>query len=146
MPLPVTRTVVTSAIPLISGTIKKFIPRMGAATKNPIFTAVAFGEIVDAVQSLLGSDGSDLSPEEIEGVNDVAKIVGHILNDEGILWPTDREGEPIPPRYLTINLDQGRAWFHRDYFSRKSIRSARRRGWGRGRNSRRTRVRGEVSV
>lgn len=146
MVMQIPRIIIPSIIPLLSGTLKKFAPRMMAATKNPIFQAVAIGEVVDTVQGLLGTDGSDLSAEELQGIEDVAKMVGHILNDEGVLWPTTRDGEPIPPRYLTINLDQGRAWFHRDYYSRKSVQAARRRGWGRGRGSRRTRVTGSVNV
>lgn len=145
MVLPAIRNI-PSIIPLFSGTIKKFAPRMMAGVKNPIFQAIAIGEIVDTVQELVGADGSDLTASELQGIEEVAKMVGHILNDESVLWPTTRDGEPIPPRYLTINLDQGRAWFHRDYYSRKSVNAARRRGWGRGRNSRRTRVRGEVNV
>lgn len=145
MVLPAIRTI-PSIIPILSQTLKSFAPRMMAGVRNPIFQSVAIGEIVDTVQSHLGTDGADLSSSEIQGIEEVAKMVGHILNDESVLWPTTRDGEPIPPRYLTINLDQGRAWFHRDYYSRKSVQSARRRGWGRGRNSRRTRVRGDVSV
>lgn len=145
MVLPAIRTI-PSIIPILSQTLKSFAPRMMAGVRNPIFQSVAIGEIVDTVQSHLGTDGSDLSSSELQGIEEVAKMVGHILNDESVLWPTTRDGEPIPPRYLTINLDQGRAWFHRDYYSRKSVQSARRRGWGRGRNSRRTRVRGDVNV
>lgn len=145
MPLPVVRAA-SSVIPLFAGTIKRFAPRMMAGTRNPIFQAIAISEVIDTVQELVGGDGSDLTAGEIEGIEDIAKMVGHILNDEGVLWPTSRDGEPIPPRYLTINLDQGRAWFHRDYYSRKSVQSARRRGFGRGRGSRRTRVSGSVNV
>lgn len=138
MVLPAIRTGV-SIVPLLSGTIKKFSPRMMAGVKNPIFQAIAIGEIVDTVQELVGSRGNDLSAEELAGIEDIAKFVGHILNDEGILWPSSRDGEPIPPRYLTINMDKGTAWFHRDYFSRKSLNASykkgRSHGW-RGRNAR----------
>lgn len=145
MVMPAIRTG-SSVIPLLSGTIKKFAPRMMAGVRNPIFQAIAIAEVVDTVQELVGGDGSDLTASELEGIEDIAKMVGHILNDSDVLWPTSRDGEPIPPRYLTINLDQGKAWFHRDYYSRKSVQSARRRGYGRGRGSRRTRVTGSVNV
>ena len=145
MVLPAIRTGV-SIVPLLSGTIKKFSPRMMAGVKNPIFQAIAIGEIVDTVHELVGSDGSDLSAPELQGIEEVAKFVGHILNDEGILWPTGRDGVPIPPRYLTINLDQGQAWFHKDYNSRKTVNAAYKRGRSHGWRGRNARTNANVRV
>ena len=68
-------------------------------------------------------------------IQEVANQLGRMVDEDEVLWPTDRQGNKINPRYFTVNLAQGNAWFHTDYFSRKSMDGARRAGASRGRRS-----------
>ncbi len=140
--LPVVRTA-PSVIPVISQTLLRFMPRIKSMASNPLVQAVGFAEVIDAVQEMTGGAST---PEEERGIEEISKAIAHLLNDPNIIVPESRNGEELALNYLTIDLKKGRAWFHPQYYSRKSINAASRRGFGRGRRGRNARVRGEVSV
>tara|TARA_Y100000588_G_scaffold390471_1_gene496067 strand:+ start:1694 stop:2140 length:447 start_codon:yes stop_codon:yes gene_type:complete len=131
-------------VKLLSHGIKSFMPKVMAGLSSPVVQAVGIAEVIDNFQDMFGNPDD---PVVQQGLEEVAKTVGHILNDENILWPTDpRTGEAIVPRYLTFDINQGRAWFSKQHYSKKTVDAAFRRGQARGRRSRNTRVRGTTSV
>lgn len=79
-------------------------------------------------QSIKLAPGSDQAAIE-QAARTAAQLLG-LAGDE-ILWPTHRrgarQGEPIVPLYLTIDLVKGRGWFSSRHYSYKS---ARRRRFG----------------
>lgn len=131
------------AVRIFSHGIKAFMPKVMAGLNNPVFQAVGISEIIDNLQDLFGNPSE---PSEQQGLEEIAKTIGHFLNDPEILWPRNREGEPIQPKYLVIDLNRGRAWYSLRHYSRKSVNSSYRKGRAHGRSSRRVRTRGEVSV
>lgn len=140
--LPVIRTA-PSVIPVIGQTLLRFMPRIRSMASNPLVQAVGISEVIDAVQEMTGGA---TTPEEEQGIEEISKAIAHLLNDPNILVPKSRNGEELALNYLTIDLQKGRAWFSPQYFTRKSLNAANRRGFSRGRRGRNTRVRGEVSV
>lgn len=61
-------------------------------------------------------------------LEEAARTVARMLNLSGdeVLWPRTRTGDPIAPKYLTIDLGRGRAWYHTKYYSKKSVSGARK--------------------
>lgn len=141
--IPAVPAVGSGAVQIFSHGIKAFMPKMMAGLNNPVFQAVGISEIIDNLQDLFGNPSD---PSEQQGLEEIAKTIGHFLNDPTILWPRDNEGNPIVPQYLTIDLNRGRAWYTKGYTSRKGANAAYKRGRAHGRNSRRMRVRGTGSV
>lgn len=88
-------------------------------------------EIYSVVQST--------APESDEAdIREVSNQLARMIDEDEVLWPTNREGAKIHPAYLTINMDKGTAWFHSRYNSFKTVEAARRRGRSQGfRGSRR---------
>lgn len=74
--------------------------------------------------------GSDAAALE-EGARTAARLLG--LEGEEILWPRMRDGNPIVPHYMIVDLSRGRGWFASKYRSSKSVNAAFRRGASRGR-------------
>lgn len=143
VPLIGATRVAPSAIPLISAAFLKLLPRVRSFATSPLGGAIILSEVVDTIQEMVGTPSSD---DEKQGVHEIATAVAHLLNDPNVIVPEGRDGEELPLNYFTINLKKGQAWFHPQYFSRKSVRGASNRGFSRGRRSRNTRVRGEVNV
>lgn len=131
------------SVKLMSYGIKSFMPKIMAALTSPVAAAVGLSEIIDLYQDMFDTPDD---PDAQQGLEEIAKSVAHLLNDSEILWPTDREGEAITPRYLTIDLNRGRAWYAKNYYSKKSVDAGFRRGASRGRRSRQTRVTGTTTV
>jgi len=140
--LPIVRTA-PSVIPVISQTLLRFMPRIKSMASNPLVQAVGVSEVIDAVQEMTGGAST---PEEERGIEEISRAIAHLLNDPNIIVPESRNGDELALNYLTIDLKKGRAWFHPQYYSRKSVNASGRRGWSRGRRAGRARVRGEVSV
>lgn len=91
-------------------------------------------------QSIKIAPGSD--PQAIEeAARTAARLLG--LSGDEVLWPTHTRGamagEPIVPKYLTIDLSRGRAWYSTRHVSFKALRRARgfgaRRGFRSGQRS-----------
>lgn len=143
MPGPLVPIATVGTVKVFSHGIKAFMPKIMAGLNNPVFQAVGISEVIDNLQDLFGNPSD---PDEQQGLEEIAKTIGHFLNDPEILWPRDRAGEPIAPQYLTIDLNRGRAWYSTRHISKKGMDSAYRRGRAHGSRSRNTRVRGEVSV
>jgi len=80
----------------------------------------------EAIKAAPGSDA--------EAIEESARTAARLLGLEGdeVLWPRRRDGNAIVPRYLTIDLARGRAWYSSKHYSYKSARMmGRRRSWGR---------------
>lgn len=97
-------------------------------------TGVAISDFINLdwlrTQGIRLAPGSDAAAIE-EAARTAARLLG--LNGDEVLWPTRRRtGEPIVPKYLTIDLSRGRAWYSTTHYSFKSVRAARRRGSSRG--------------
>lgn len=107
-----------------------------AQRRTTIAIGAGAGAITDFInldwlrqQALQIAPGSDR-----EALEEAARMAARLLGLEGdeVLWPRTRSGEPISPKYLVVDLNRGRAWFSSQYFSRKSVRGAQRRGNARG--------------
>lgn len=75
-------------------------------------------------QAIRAAPGSDSNALE-----EVARLAMRLLNlDSGqVFWPRDRiSGDPIPPMYMVLDFNRGRAWFT----GRNP--ASRRRSYGRG--------------
>lgn len=72
---------------------------------------------------------------DIQALDEAARTAARLLGLDGseVLWPMDKLGNRIAPKYLHIDLLKGRAWFTAEYFSRKSVRVLGRRFSFRGR-------------
>lgn len=76
------------------------------------------------------------APESDEAdLREVANQLARMTDEDEILWPKQRDGTPIHPAYLTISMDKGNAWFHSNYYSKKSMSAAAKRGSARGRGA-----------
>lgn len=107
-----------------------------AVHKRTIVTggaAVAIGDVINLdwlrQQAIRIAPGSDR-----EALEEASRLAARLLGLEGdeVLWPRQRNGEPITPKYMIIDLNRGRAWYSTRYYSRKSVNAGRRRGFGRG--------------
>lgn len=99
-------------------------------------TTLAAVELSDVISlDWLRGQAIEIAPgSDAAALEEAARTAGRMLGLEGdeILWPRRRDGAPITPKYLTIDLSRGRAWYHGQYYSRKSVRSSGRRGFGKG--------------
>lgn len=97
--------------------------------------AVAGGSAVAALVTL-----SDLREQAVieagasdpQALDEAARTAARMLGLDGseVLWPSDRLGNQINPKYFHVNLSNGQAWYTAEYFSRKSVRRFRRRRFG----------------
>ena len=73
------------------------------------------------------------APESDEGdLREVSNQLARMTDEDEVLQPKDDHGQPLYTKYLTINMEQGNAWFHTKYYSGKSMAAARRSGGARG--------------
>lgn len=109
-----------------------------ARLPGPLKAALKFtGAVIvwDAVTSMLGDS------EDGPAIAEVAALIEDGIGDGSIMFRggTDRFGQPVVPKYLTIGPLDGnntKAWIHDRYYSSKSIASVKRRtdtAWFRGR-------------
>lgn len=90
-------------------------------------TGVTLAQLRDQAQVEAGAS----DPAALDGAaHAAARMLG--LDGSNVLWPTDRLGNKIAPKYFHLDLQKGRAWYTAEYFSKKSVR---RFGGGRGRFS-----------
>lgn len=70
---------------------------------------------------------------DIQALDEAARTAARMLGLDGseVLWPMDKLGNRIAPKYFHVDLQKGRAWYTSEYFSRKSVRTLGRR-FGRG--------------
>lgn len=98
----------------------------GAGIGSAATALVAGGDDVDEVESTaLQMYGGDTNQENLVGISNSIK---EFIGEGSWLWPTHRDGVPVEPNYLTIDLRQGRAWVGETYRSYKMVQSARRQG------------------
>lgn len=79
----------------------------------------------------------ELAPgSDADALEEAARTSARMLGLEGdeVLWPRQKNGTPITPKYLVIDLGRGRAWYSTRYNSFKSVRAANNRGFRRGTN------------
>lgn len=93
--------------------------------------AVGTGALVADIVNLewLRQESVKIAPgSDAAALEEAARIAARLLNLSGeeVLWPRRRDGSPIAPMYLVLDLNRGRAWYTSKYFSRKSVSAARR--------------------
>jgi len=66
---------------------------------------------------------------DIQALDEAARTAARMLGLDGseVLWPMDKLGNRIAPKYFHVDLTKGRAWYTAEYFSRKSVRTLGRR-------------------
>ena len=122
MALPLAATSGTVALARMFGFLKKNKVALIATG-----AAVGLQEILDdsdkeqELDALIGRD-TNLSSEQKDFIKNLAKFVA---NEEAVLWASDREGKPIPPNYLIIDTNGGKAWFARNYYNKKYVKAVR---------------------
>jgi len=121
-------------IPLVARLIMRAISvvmqKRGAV---PIGVGLAVADVINL--DMLRRDALNLAPgSDPEAIEEAARTAARLLGLEGdeVLWPVTRQGTPIVPHYLTVDLTKGRAWYSSRHYSKKSVNSAFRRGRGRG--------------
>jgi len=111
---------------LVSKMIQLALSRFGSSAAVRIGGAAVVGDVTldwlrqRAIEIAPGSDAAALE----EAARTAARMLG-LENDE-VLWPRRRDGEPIVPKYFVMDIGRGRAWMATRYYSRKSVRSAAR--------------------
>lgn len=91
--------------------------------------AVGTGALVADIVNLewLRTESVKIAPgSDAAALEEAARIAARLLNLSGeeVLWPRRRDGSPIAPMYMVLDLNRGRAWYTSKYFSRKSVRAA----------------------
>lgn len=66
-----------------------------------------------------------------QALDEAARTAARMLGMDGsqILWPMDRLGNKIAPKYFHVDLIKGRAWYTAEYFSKKSAQRGRGNGF-----------------
>lgn len=109
---------------LVRWAITLIATRPLTAGATAIGTAVTLQGLRDQAQVVAGAS-------DIQALDEAARTAARMLGLDGseVLWPMDRLGNRIAPKYFHVDLLKGRAWYTAEYFSRKSIRFlGRRRG------------------
>lgn len=107
-----------------------------AANKGAIGLAVGTSLVADSINmDWLLQESARVAPGSeqagiIQAAQTAARMLG--LGGEEVLWPTHQRGpnagEFITPRYFTLDLVQGRAWYSGKHYSRKAVNAAFMRG------------------
>lgn len=109
---------------------------LAAQRRGAIAIGAGAGAITDFINlDWLRQQAIQIAPgSDREALEEAARMAARLLGLEGdeVLWPRQRNGDPIAPKYLIIDLNRGRGWFSTRYYSRKSVRGAQRRGSSRG--------------
>lgn len=82
------------------------------------------GDTDEVESTALQMFGADTNMENLVNVGNSIK---EFLGEAGWLWPTHRDGTPLDPNYLILDLRQGRGWILEQYRSYKTVQAARRR-------------------
>lgn len=99
---------------------KAFLTPGGAALTTG--AAVTLQNLRDQAAVIAGAS-------DIQALDEAARTAARMLGLDGseVLWPMDRLGNRIAPKYFHVDLTKGRAWYTSEYFSRKSVRVLGRR-------------------
>lgn len=91
-----------------------------------------------SLQGLRDRAQIEAGASDIQALDEAARTAARMLGLDGseVLWPMDRLGNSIAPKYFHVDLIKGRAWYTSEYFSRKSVRTLGRRFSGGRRNYR----------
>lgn len=113
---------------LIKWAVTKMFTTPGGAAATTGIT-ISLANLRDQAAVIAG--GSD-----IQALDEAARTAARMLGLDGseVLWPMDRLGNRIAPKYFHVDLTKGRAWYTSEYFSRKSVRTLGRR-FGRRRSN-----------
>lgn len=112
----------------------QLITRAAAVLKgNPIQTGTGIAVAADLLNlDFFRQNALRLAPgSDANALEEVARMAMRLMNlDAGaVFWPRDRiSGEPIPPMYMVLDFNRGRAWFT----SRNPAQRRRWGGWSRG--------------
>lgn len=89
----------------------------------------ALGAGVVTLQQLRDQAAIIAGASDIQALDEAARTAARMLGLDGseVLWPMDRLGNRIAPKYFHVDLIKGRAWYTAEYFSRKSVRTLGRR-------------------
>lgn len=103
---------------------------MAVTASRGALVGAAAGAVVaaDAINfDWLQKEAVKVAPgSDVAALVEAARTAARLLNLEGdeVLWPRRRDGSPIAPNYLVLDINRGRAWYTSKYFSRKSVRAA----------------------
>lgn len=105
---------------LVKWAMQKLATPQGAAGVTAI--ALTLEDLRNQARVLAGAS-------DIQALDEAARTAARMLGLDGseILWPMDRLGNRIAPKYFHVDLLKGRAWYTAEYFSRKSVRTLGRR-------------------
>lgn len=96
--------------------------------------AAAAGEIAVNLQDLRNQAQVLAGASDIQALDEAARTAARMLGLDGshVLWPMDRLGNHIAPKYFHVDLIKGRAWYTATYTKRRRRfgRFRGRFGWG----------------
>lgn len=99
------------------------------AMANKATTAVTATSTALTLQGLRDRAAVEAGASDIQALDEAARTSARMLGLDGsqVLWPMDRLGNSIAPKYFHLDLIKGRAWYTSEYFSRKSVKVLGRR-------------------
>lgn len=104
---------------------------VGVLASRSVQGGIAIGAGAISLQGLRDQAQILAGASDIQALDEAARTAARMLGLDGseVLWPMDRLGNRIAPKYFHVDLIKGRAWYTAEYFSRKSVRVlGRRRG------------------
>lgn len=93
-------------------------------------TGLAVGGTVISLQGLRDRAAIEAGASDIQALDEAARTAARMLGLDGsqVLWPMDRLGNKIAPKYFHVDLLKGRGWFTSEYNSGAYVRALKRRG------------------
>lgn len=101
------------------------------STGSKVAIGIGGAEVAVTLNDLRERAKVEAGASDIQALDEAARTAARMLGMDGseVLWPMDRLGNHIAPKYFHVDLMKGRAWFTSQYFSRKSASRGRfRRG------------------
>lgn len=93
-------------------------------------SGAAVGEAWVTLDGLRSQAAVEAGASDIQALDEAARTAARLLGLDGshVLWPMDRLGNHIAPKYFHVDLVKGRAWFTATYTKRRRFRSFGRGG------------------
>lgn len=94
-------------------------------------TGLAVGTTIVTLQGLRDRAQVEAGASDIQALDEAARTAARMLGLDGsqILWPMDRLGNKIAPKYFHVDLLKGRGWFTAEYNSGKYVSALKRRAY-----------------
>jgi len=127
-----------------AGTVVRVVGAVSLAQfAGDLLQDVTLGAIRTIAMNFLGPPTTE---EEHVYLNDVTRTAANLMDDTGILRAKDPRNPERVPRYLTMDLETGRAWEHFKYYSKKSQNAQFKRGRSNGEFRERRRLQSEAAI